>query len=170
MVKPDCVGGIVVPYRCVAARLDRIGADVAAYLDPTINLHVRGVHPRTESRVCEGDHKRTVGGIWPSHSNCGRAAIRPFGERYWWRGLGCRRPHRIRAATRRCAGITRRKPVPPFESVVAVEAREQITAEIVVETFVIEVRIAISAALHALERSWRNMRRLAIVIDPWIAG
>jgi len=60
--------------------------------------------------------------------------------------------------------------VPPFKGVVAVKAREEIIAEIRVETFVIEVWITISAALHGPERPWRNLRRRAIIVDPWIAG
>jgi hypothetical protein len=35
LVKLNCVGGIVVPDWSVSARLDRIGADIAAYFDPT---------------------------------------------------------------------------------------------------------------------------------------
>src|SRR5262249_37473027 len=50
------------------------------------------------------------------------------------------------------------------------EAREEIIAEIRVETFIIEVGIAIATALHSPERPRRNLRSRAIVIDPWVAG
>ena len=80
------------------------------------------------------------------------------------------------AATPRPSGdsavrwITRRYSVPPFKGVVAVKAREEIIAEIGVEAFVIEIWIAIAAALHSLQRPWRNLRSRAVVVDPWIAA
>ena len=79
-------------------------------------------------------------------------------------------PVGIGAAAGRSLRVGRRSIVPPFKGVVTVKARQEIIAEIRVETFVIEVRIAIAATLHGSERRWRNLRRRAIIIDPWIAG
>jgi hypothetical protein len=45
---------------------------------------------------------------------------------------------------------------------VAVKAREEIIAEIRVETFVIEIWIAIPAPFHSPERFWRNLRSRAV--------
>ena len=80
-------------------------------------------------------------------------------------------PHRIWAATRRCVRITRRYSVPPFKGVIAVKAREKVIAEIGVETFVIEVWIALSALRRRLlRRLKRSLANLAVVVDERIAG
>jgi len=84
--------------------------------------------------------------------------------------LGRGWPHRVGATTWRRVRITRRYSVPPFKGVIAVKACEEIVAEIRIEAFVIEVGIAIAAALHSLKRPRRNLRSRAVVIDPGIAA
>ena len=113
--------------RPVAARLHRVGADVAADVDPTVDLDVRGVQRFAELGVGERHHQRAVHGVRPGHADARRAAIRPFRVGIGRRALRRRRPAGPTARWR--CRVGRRSIMSPFERVVIDETGPKIVAD-----------------------------------------
>jgi len=113
--------------RPVAARLHRVGADVAADIDPTVDLDVRGIQRFAELGVGERHHQRAIHGVRPGHADARRATIRPFRVGIGRRALRRRRPAGPAARWRGWVG--RRAIMSPFERVVIDEAGPKIVAD-----------------------------------------
>ena len=146
LVELEGVGRVVVGGREVAAGDHAVGREIAAAVDPTIDLHVAVVHPLAELGVAERDHERAVDGIRPCHADVGRSAVGPFGERHRRRGLRSVGP--AGAARGRRLGVGGRPVVPPFQPVVVDEPLEEPVAEIFIETVVVPVRRIRRAAVR----------------------
>ena len=79
LVELHRVGVVVVRRRRVAA-LDGVVREVAAGVDPAVNLDVVVVHPASDIGIAERRHQRAIDRTRPRHAKAGRAAIGPLGE------------------------------------------------------------------------------------------
>ncbi len=158
LVELDGVGRVVVGRGRVAARLDLAGAQVAAGVDPAVDLQVVVAHPLAERGVAEGGHQRAVDRRGAGHAERRRTAVGPFGERHGRRRLGRRRE--VVATRRRCLRIARRRGLAPFERIVVGEALPEAVAEGAVEAFVVLVGVASGGRVTGLARGSVRCLRL----------
>ena len=134
------------------------GAEVAAGIDPAVDLDVGIVHPVADRGIAERRHQRTVDRTRPRHAEAGGAAIRPFGERIGWSGRRGARP--VLAASGRSLRIGRRRFMAPFEPIVVDETGEEVGTEIGVEALVVLVGIAaVGARIRRLRCTAQTDRR-----------
>jgi hypothetical protein len=140
------VGGVDVRDGSIAARPDRVAADVEAGVDPAVDLEVVIRQPFAEGRIGHRRHQRAVDRTGSGYPERGHATMRPLGERHRRRSLRGRRP--ALAAGRQSVRVDRRPLMAPFELVVIVEALEKAVAEIGIETGVVLVGIDRSRATH----------------------
>ena len=152
LVELHRVRRVHVGCRPVAARLHCVGADVAAEIDPAVDLDMRVVERLADIGVRKRGHQRAVHGIGPGHPDAGRAAIRPLGERIGGSALWRRRP--AGPATRRRRRIGRRRVVPHFQRVVVYQAGPEIVADAPVPILRIRRRISprIRCSAHRREQ------------------
>ena len=136
--------------RPVAARLHGVGADVAAEIDPPVDLDVGLVQRLAGGGVGHRRHQRAVHGIGPRHANGGRTAIRPLRERIGRGGLRRRRP--VLAASRRCRRVGRRFSMAHLKRVVIDETGPEIIADAAVPIFWIGRYISPAVRRRVLRR------------------
>ena len=148
----------IISRRPVAARLHRIGADVAAAVDPTVDLQVVVVQRLAQPSVGERDHERAVGGRGPGDANRCGAAVGPFGKWEWRHSRrGVRPPG---AARRRRFRIGRGPFVTPFDLVIVHEALEKPIAQIGIQTVIIFIWGIRRLAVHRRLVARRTIRGL----------
>jgi len=147
--------GVVAIRRRRVATLDGVVREVAAGVDPAVDLDVVVIHPASDAGIAERGHQRTVDRTRPRHAKAGRAAIGPFGEGIGRNALRRRRP--FGAARRRRLGIGGRRVMAPFQPVVVEEALQKRRAEIGVET-----RIVLVGIDRAPARRWHFSRHVRV--------
>ncbi len=151
LVELQGVRVVVVGCRRVSAERRPAGAEIAARIDPAVELNIRFSHGLAQPGIGDADHQRAIHGCGARHTQVLRAAIGPLSKGHGRGGLRCGGPTVAAAGLR--VRVRRRATLAPFELVVIGHTVVHVIAILVqvgVETGIVFIGIAIFRA----RRGW----------------